>query len=196
MLGQLRVDVEAHVPLHNPYHYRGTADDWDNEALYCAFAKANMIEVHPLYDHRSPLFSGNLGNTSSSSACSEMPSQTSRIWGLKVAKAGILNRKDDLQEGGKKAGNRKWKPWSAILTGSQLLLFRDPLGASNLLAQSEALDGQELVPTASVLKPDELLPVNDSVAVFDDTYTKACQATFYILPLLTISCSMNTPGDL
>ena len=42
---------------------------------------------------------------------------------LKITKLGVIDRKDDLIEGGKKASSRKWKTWSVMLTGSQLLLF-------------------------------------------------------------------------
>lgn len=42
---------------------------------------------------------------------------------LKITKIGLLSRKEDLAEGGKKAASRKWRGWSVILTGSQLLFF-------------------------------------------------------------------------
>lgn len=42
---------------------------------------------------------------------------------LKITKIGLLSRKEDLAEGGKKAASRKWKGWSVVLTGSQLLFF-------------------------------------------------------------------------
>lgn len=42
---------------------------------------------------------------------------------LKITKVGLLSRKDDLTEGGKKAASRKWRGWSVVLTGSQLLFF-------------------------------------------------------------------------
>lgn len=42
---------------------------------------------------------------------------------LKITKVGLLSRKEDLAEGGKKAASRKWRGWSVVLTGSQLLFF-------------------------------------------------------------------------
>lgn len=45
------------------------------------------------------------------------------ISSLKITKIGLLSRKEDLAEGGKKAASRKWKGWSVVLTGSQLLFF-------------------------------------------------------------------------
>jgi hypothetical protein len=42
---------------------------------------------------------------------------------IRMSKVGLLTRKDDLLEGGKKGNWRKWKQWTVILTGSQLLFF-------------------------------------------------------------------------
>jgi hypothetical protein len=144
--------------------------------LQHAFAKANVIEVGAV-DHTrvSPFFSLSmngphspyLGNTA---VFPEIAPSTGEIWTLKVTKVGLLNRKDDILEGGKRAMNRKWKFWSVILTGSQLLLFRDPSWATTLLAHS--YNGQIIFPQASVFKPDELLSVKDAIAVFDRSYTK------------------------
>ena len=89
---------------------------------------------------------------------------------LKVTKIGLLNRKDDVLEGGKRASNRKWKQWTVILTGSQLLFFRDP--SSFLGAQSVPADGQVTLPQVTMGRPDELMSVKDAVAVFDRSYLK------------------------
>jgi hypothetical protein len=97
---------------------------------------------------------------------------TNEVWTLKVTKVGLLDRKDDTVEGGKKAINRKWKTWSVILTGSQILLFRDPSWATSLLAQPKTPEGRVVIPQASLFKPDELLSVKDAIAVFDKSYTK------------------------
>lgn len=94
------------------------------------------------------------------------------VWTLKVAKVALLNRKDDLLPGGKKAMSRKWRPWSVILTGSQLLFFRDTSWATNLVAQFETSGGQVIFPHAAIFKPDELYSVKDAIAVYDRSYTK------------------------
>jgi len=99
---------------------------------------------------------------------------------LRVTKVGILNRKDDFLEGGKKSSNRRWRPWSVILTGSQLLLFRDPAWATGLLAQTESPDAQSVFPPP-VFKPDELLSVKDAIAVFDRSYTKYENAFRFVM---------------
>jgi hypothetical protein len=51
-----------------------------------------------------------------------------------LSKIGILNRKDDIVEGGKRAIARKWKGWGAIVTNSQLLFYRDAAQVMNIQA--------------------------------------------------------------
>lgn len=175
--------------MENPYSYEGTAGPWNEEELKRAFAKANLIELDATDNQRaSPFFGLSVGGTpsplmSSLGGFPESLPATGEVWTLRVTKAGLLYRKDDILEGGKKAMNRKWKPWSVILTGSQLLLFRDPSWATTLVAQSESPDGQVIFPQASVFKPDELLSVKDAIAVFDKSYTKV---DFLLHPITAI----------
>lgn len=170
------------MSLTNPYSYEGTAGPWDEEDLQRAFAKASTIEVGAVDNNRStPFFGISVGGAASPlvSGLGSLPEilpTTGEIWTLKVTKVGLLNRKDDFLEGGKKATYRKWKVWSVILTGSQLLFFRDPSWATTLLAQSETSDGQIIFPQTSIFKPDELLSVKDAIAVFDKSYTKVFDA--------------------
>ena len=140
------------------------------------FACAAVIEVSAVDTHKSssPFFPVSVsGMPSPMGAMPRFSSPTG--WTLKVAKVGLLSRKDDTVEGGKKAINRKWKTWSVILTGSQLLLFRDPSWATSLLAQSKCPDGHVIIPQVSLFKPDELLSIKDAVALFDKSYTKVSQ---------------------
>ena len=80
-------------------------------------------------------------------------------------------------EGSKKANSRKWKSWSVILTGSQLLFFKDPTWALTLQEQkrSEGLEkdskGQTMLPRVARFVPDEVFPVKDAVAVLDQRMT-------------------------
>ncbi|KAJ7275346.1 hypothetical protein B0H12DRAFT_1042050 [Mycena haematopus] len=181
MLAPLRVDVDSCVPRENPYSFQGTAGPWDEQDLQLAFAKANVIEVGAATTFRvttllslspgggPPLTPSATGIFPDTGALPETSSGD--VSTLRVTKVGILNRKDEFLEGGKKSSNRKWRPWSVILTGSQLLLFRDPAWAAGLLAQTESPDAQSVFPQ-TVFKPDELLSVKDAVAVFDKSYTK------------------------
>ena len=176
MLGPLRVDVDAYVPRENPYSFQGTAGPWDEQDLQLAFAKANVIEVGAANNVRvTTLLSlgpgGAPGPMSPMAGFPDIMPPSGQVLTLRVTKVGILNRKDDFLEGGKKSSNRKWKPWSVILTGSQLLLFRDPAWAAGLLSQADSPDAQFVFPQ-TVFKPDELLSVKDAIAVFDRSCTK------------------------
>ena len=93
---------------------------------------------------------------------------------IKVTKVGSLLRKEDTVEGGRRAINRKWREWCILLTGSQLLFFRDSTWASNVQAQLAKSNGQVLLQQTSLPQPDEMLSVRDAIAVFDRSYTKVC----------------------
>jgi hypothetical protein len=103
---------------------------------------------------------------------------------LRVAKVGLLNRKDTTLDIGKRAKAGKWRLWSVILTSSQLLFFRDHTWATSLQEQMKSMgyrDERILVPPVSLLKPDEMLSLKDSVALFDPSYDKVrfSFVTFY-----------------
>lgn len=173
------------MPWESPYSYEGTAGPWNEQELQRAFAKAGVIEVGGMDERRfaaSPFFSvvgvsSPVGAPGASAALSTSlgalpdlaPPAARDVWTLKVTKAGLLQRKDDTAEGGRKASNRKWREWSVILTGSQLLFFRDAAWAASFLAQ---MDTPEAEAPASLLRPDELVSVRDAIAVFDRSYTK------------------------
>jgi len=171
LLEPLRIDVQAHISLENPFTYEGTAGTWDELELHQAFVKASVVDVEvPAVNRFSPIFSLNPSGTPVATSGSELfdTSRPSETWGLKVTKVGLLNRKDDMMEGGKKSSNRKWKACSVILTGSQLLFFRDP-GWASALSQSPV----EFIPSPSnAFRPDESFSLKETVAVYDRTYTK------------------------
>ncbi|KAI8644289.1 hypothetical protein BD408DRAFT_441929 [Parasitella parasitica] len=52
---------------------------------------------------------------------------------IRVTKAGILDRKYDLLQGGKKATARGWRPFGCILSGSQIIFFSDISSFQNWL---------------------------------------------------------------
>ena len=176
LLEPLRVDVERYIPLENPYAYEGTNGPWNEQELHCAFVKARVIEIDlPITNRPSTIFSLSPNDNSSTSVSnfndfSNIPSSKRRTWNLKITKYGLLNRKDDISEGGKKNMNRKWKSWSVVLTGSQLLFFRDTTWTSTL--QTLSAGSSTHPPPTTILKPDELFSLKDSIAVHDRSYTK------------------------
>jgi len=163
--------VERYIPLENPYTYEGTNGPWNEQELHCAFVKARVVEIDlPITDRPFSLSSSD-NPGSPVSKFNDFPnifSSKGKTWNLKITKCGLLNRKDDTSEGGKKNTNRKWRSWSVVLTGSQLLFFRDT--TSTLQTLSTGFSTHQ--PSTTILRPDELFSLKDSIAVYDRSYTK------------------------
>ena len=85
-------------------------------------ANANAVETE---SPNPSVFGSPLVPTMSNSTFVDPPKKKDRppVSSLKITKVGLLSRKEDLVEGGKKAPSRKWRGWSVVLTGSQLLFF-------------------------------------------------------------------------
>lgn len=60
---------------------------------------------------------------------------------IRVTKAGILDRKYDLIQGGKKATARGWRPFGIILSGSQIIFFADLSSYQSWLDKEENPSG-------------------------------------------------------
>ncbi len=147
-----------------------------------AFANAQLVEVSSNTAGPATFFGLAPGGSSSaltpSSSVTNDPGHQERST-LRVTKVGLMHRKDDLLEGGKKPMNRKWKACGVALTGSQLLFSRDLVWIDNLTTQVEADDGKVVTPCIN-LKVDELLSVKNAVAVYDKTYTKVRPLTLFV----------------
>ncbi|KAF9229474.1 hypothetical protein BS17DRAFT_723271 [Gyrodon lividus] len=173
LLDQLRVNVEGQIPLENPFRWDGTGATWDYDEILLAFTKGHVIELTSA-DARLPtaffgLSVGGIPNPSINGV-GGMPPAPSEIWSLKFIKIAVLNRKDDLLEGGKKPLNRKWWPFSVALTGSHLLLFRDLSWTSTIISWTDPPKKAPLQSTS--FRPDDVIPLKDALAVFDRSYTK------------------------
>lgn len=170
------MDVEEYIPLESPYSHEGTSRLQNEEDIHETFSKAGTIKVGGVERRMSTsVFTLNVGGFSSPPNPNQIsdhlysPQQTSA---LKVAKAGLLIRKDITLEIGKRPKTGKWRSWSVILTSSQLLLFRDHMWATSLQEQMRERDGRTLVPPVPLRKPDEVLPLKDSVALRDRSHDK------------------------
>ncbi|KAL5495440.1 hypothetical protein ACEPAI_903 [Sanghuangporus weigelae] len=182
LLDGLRIDVETYIPLRNPYSYQGTAGSWNEAELRRSFARAEVIEVDVMDARRLstlPFFTMNVTGAPgpvihnvAPPALSDQESMLLEHSSLKVTKVGLLNRKDDLQDGGKRSANRRWKEQSIILTGSQLLFYRDSTVALNLIVQSHSPGCDSFPNQSSFFMPDEIQSVKDAIAVYDSSYVK------------------------
>ncbi|KAL8276511.1 hypothetical protein RQP46_011112 [Phenoliferia psychrophenolica] len=203
---ELRVDVESAIPEKSPFSFTGTTSFFNATTLHHAFARAPILQVSTRPRAKSSASTSNptsaetgapLGPVSSISTYAPPPKHESAsaataagggggervaVSSLKITKIGLLSRKEDLVEGGKKSSSRKWKGWSVILTGSQLLFFKDP-GVALSLQQSIDAAAMAVEPapdensvlvfsTSMGFKPDAVLSLASTAAIFDSTYSK------------------------
>ncbi|KAF3480423.1 uncharacterized protein GIQ15_05770 [Arthroderma uncinatum] len=94
---------------------------------------------------------------------------------IRVVKVGLLWRKDAK----KKKALSPWQEWGAVLTGSQLYLFRDVQWVKSLIAQYDAKHKKDSHPPAVTFtppiadfKPDTIMSTADAVALLDSNYKK------------------------
>jgi hypothetical protein len=175
LLDQLRVNVDGQIPLENPFRWDGAGTSWNYDELLLAFAKGRVVQIGST-DMRSatPFFGLSVGGVASPTvnslggATESLP--VSDTWTIKLTKVAVLNRKDDLLEGGKKPSNRKWRLYSVALTRSQLLLFRDLSWSSTLLSWNNPPNKPPIPST--LFKPDEIISLTDALAVLDRSYSK------------------------
>ncbi|CAG8602474.1 23910_t:CDS:2 [Cetraspora pellucida] len=104
------------IPVENPYSYIGTLPSLDIVNLHRAFSSAQTIRITGVQNRRN-------GDSFSSTTSSFQPSKDGTFL-LKITKGGKLGRKVDLIDG-KKKGGRNWKLYGVILSGSQLMFFKD-----------------------------------------------------------------------
>ncbi|KAH9857871.1 hypothetical protein C2E23DRAFT_151726 [Lenzites betulinus] len=182
LLDDLRIDVYSLIPPESPYFYQGTAGAWDEDELQRAFALARVVEVaaiesrylaSPWFGGPGPMFHGPLGAVPMMAGAG--------VCIIKVTKVGLLLRKEDTVEGGRRAITRKWREWCILLTGSQLLFFRESGWANDLQAQLAA-HGQVNIQNTSLPQPDEMYSVRDSIAVYDKSYTKYPHTMRLVMP--------------
>ncbi|GAA6049100.1 hypothetical protein JCM3770_003886 [Rhodotorula araucariae] len=208
---RFKVDVESHIPPKSPFSFTGTTSFFDTTALHALFARAPILQIsnrprssskpqpahvtavapYPLSPDPSssaipPHLAGSplVPTVSNGTFIADPPKKRDRppVSTLKITKIGLLSRKEDLGEGGKKAASRKWRGWTVILTGSQLLFFKDPHFAGTLHRALEAAaaatepkpdDHQVLVFSwQNSFKPDAVLSLAHSAAIYDSSYSK------------------------
>ncbi|KAL7422861.1 hypothetical protein Q5752_002158 [Cryptotrichosporon argae] len=160
-ISSLRIDIEQHIPAETPFLAIGTRPVLDMDGMHKSFSDAHVLTISAPRPRRRSLSSAVEKNVSKL-----VPDTT-----LRITKVGLLSRKEESA-----SHARKWRTWSVILTGSQLLFFKDPTWVQALDDQirnavtNEA--GHKVLPRMSVFKPDEVLALRDCIAVFDRDYAK------------------------
>ncbi|KAF7791941.1 hypothetical protein EIP86_002967 [Pleurotus ostreatoroseus] len=183
LLDDLRVDVQSHIPLTSPYFYHGTLNGWQEDGLLRAFAQANAIEIAA--DHNkyvgTPWFGLGVGAGPTTIAGPLYASSSPEVAVLRVTRVGIVLRKEDSLDS-RKSNNRKWREWSVLLTGSQLLWSRDTAWAATVQAHMDRPHAGSTPSRKLVPKPDELLSLRDAVAVYDRSYVRYPNTFRLVLP--------------
>lgn len=93
---------------------------------------------------------------------------------IRVAKVGLLWRKDPK----KKKARSPWQEWGAVLTGSQLYLFRNYHWVKTLVSQYESRQKHgrhqpvTFKPPVADFKPDAIMSTVDAVALLDSSYKR------------------------
>ncbi|EAU92878.2 ARF guanyl-nucleotide exchange factor [Coprinopsis cinerea okayama7 len=172
LLCSMQSEVEKVMTLEDTLSFEGTNGAWDIRALQGAFSNAQILEIEA--PANKPLFSLNVtGDMAANGKAPTTPADsaptTPSVMALRIAKAGLLNRKDDITGRGKRAAIRKWKTWSVVLTGSQLLFFRDITIASHFM---DIVSRTTVSADGRAFKPDDIFSVKDAVALYDKSYTK------------------------
>ncbi|CAG8545631.1 22260_t:CDS:2, partial [Gigaspora rosea] len=135
---EFKPKIKDIVPTENPYSYMGTLPALDIADLHRAFSAPHTIRITGVQNRRK---NHSLKGISG-------PFQSTNEDGtflLKITKSGKLGRKVDLIDGKKKTGLRSWRIYGVILSGSQLMFFKDE---------------------------NVILMTADSVAVYDKNYEK------------------------
>lgn len=192
-LAALRVDVEQHVPPISPFSCLGTSTTLDADGMHERFLSAGILRIDASPSKKRGKRKGGEEETV-----------------IRVTKVGLLSRRgesrhtllaqhlkraadetDDTSDQVKKS-SRKSKAWSVILTGTQLLFFKDPFWAAQLLEHIQTTKrndrGHLVLPVMGNFVPDEVFPVKDAVAVYDnETEQVRLARSIHTLSILTIS---------
>ena len=184
------MDVEEYIPLKNHYSYKDDSIIWNEEKIHKAFINAGTIEVGGAERRMSTaIFARGFVATHTSLHQPSSSTNSHQVSVLKVAKVGLLNRKETTLDIGKRPKAGKWRLWSVVLTSSQLLFFRDQSWATSLQEQMNHRDGRVLVPPVPLLKPDEILSLKGSIALHDRSHDKVRSGLTPFLVIRLTFCS-------
>ncbi|KAK6389896.1 hypothetical protein LTR65_006166 [Meristemomyces frigidus] len=176
-LDALRPSVREAIMFDDPYNYRGTHEELDPQYLERAFTHTGILQIISARS-RPSAYEGQYSVTNPN------PVETQAgIIDLKITKVGTLWRKAAK----KKKARSPWQEWGAILTGSQLYLFKNAHWAKGLVHQFVAAQkhGHQRTPVIfkpplTDFKPDALIKTDNAVALVDATYSRHKHAfTFF-----------------
>ncbi|KAE8229327.1 hypothetical protein CF326_g5703 [Tilletia indica] len=155
-LHDFRPNLEHLIPQETPYSYAGTAQGLNIGRLRRTFIHAPLLEI---VQHRRPsvgaAYSPVWSNNDFMGGSASVVDHLEAVGTIKISKAGILLRKDDIplappigaaggdpSKAAKKARGKKWKKWGLVLSGSQALFFKDAIWTAALESQMEEQVGE------------------------------------------------------
>ncbi|KAM0716730.1 hypothetical protein Q7P37_008175 [Cladosporium fusiforme] len=178
-LDVLRPPIKDSITLEDPYHYIGTQGSLDMPYLQRAFTHTGTLQIISARS-RPAAYEGQVNTSDPHSVETQQG-----IVDLKITKVGTLWRKAAK----KKKARSPWQEWGAILTGSQLYLFKNASWAKGLVHQfmSHQRHGAPRTPVVfspplQDFKPDALIKTDDAVALVDSTYTRHKNAFTFVRP--------------
>ncbi|KAF2481722.1 hypothetical protein BDY17DRAFT_252649, partial [Neohortaea acidophila] len=181
-LDMLRPAIKESVTLDDPYNYRTPQTSFDPQYLQRAFTHTGVLQIISQRS-RPSAYEGQFLNGGQPSV---MQTQAQPgIIDIKITKVGTLWRKATK----KKKARSPWQEWGAILTGSQLYLFKNAHWAKGLVHQFTAAQkhGHPRIPVVfkpplQEFKPDALIKTENAVALVDATYTRHKNAFTFVRP--------------
>lgn len=172
-LDVLRPSLKEVMDLDDAYNCNGTEGPPDMDGLHRAFARTGVLQIVSARSRPDAFMPASLVNPADSNP---------GLVDIKVAKVGLLWRK----EAKKKRGRSPWQEWGALLTFSQLYLFRDVNWVKSLVSQAESQQKEgrrEAVvfkPPITEFNPDALMSTDDAVALLDSSYKKHKHAFVFV----------------
>lgn len=178
-LDLLRPPIRDSIVLEDPYNYINTPGSLDMQYLQRAFTHTGTLQIISARS-RPAAYEGQV-NTSNP----HLVETQQGIVDLKVTKVGTLWRKAAK----KKKARSPWQEWGAILTGSQLYLFKNASWTKGLVHQfmSHQRQGAPRMPVIFSpplhdFKPDALIKTDNAVALIDATYNRHKNAFTFVRP--------------
>ena len=166
-LDVLRPSLKNVLNLDDTYNYLGPHGRIDIAKIREAFARPGIL--HLISARSRPEAYASASTTSNPLEAS----QGQGVVEISVVKIGIIWRKDPK----KRKTQRPWQPWIALLTQSQLYIFRNSGWIRNLLEKWEAHQKHPerrlvMTPYIEDFKPDLSVRTVNAVALFDSSYDR------------------------
>ena len=179
-LDMLRPAIRESIMMDDPYNYRTSQTNFDPQYLQRAFTHTGVLQI--ISERSRP--TAYEGQFTSGEQPSLMQTQPGII-DIKITKVGTLWRKAAK----KKKARSPWQEWGAVLTGSQLYLFKNAHWAKGLVHQFMAAQkyGHARIPVVfkpplQEFKPDALIKTDNAVALVDAAYNRHKNAFTFVRP--------------